>query len=365
MKTSIILPTYKEKDNIVELIQVIFDTLQPDGLDFEIVVVDDNSPDGTAEVVRRQFDGNVRVKLWVRTEERGLATAIRYGIEHSDGDILVFMDTDFNHDPAIIPQMIKFLEYYDIIIGSRFVMAGGMEDRFRQFSSLVYNYGIRLLFGTPVHDNLSGFFSIYRNKLESMDLDQVYYGYGDYFIRAVDGGPQARLQYAGNPGLLSTAEARAQQNPVCFNPHPIQPGFAGAARQIVDREDAVSQEQHPTSLIIRQKNNRRRTRLPPKTGRMRPQRQRPASRKPGQWPPTTPPKQAGLCRNWTKGRAPPPLTTFRKPCSAPPKPAPPPMWMSAICPTPCRIWTKGRARDRWMRFRKPSLKQPGQAHPPK
>jgi dolichol-phosphate mannosyltransferase len=93
------------------------------------------------------------------------------------------MDTDFNHDPAILPQMIKFLDHYDIIIGSRFVMAGGMEDRFRQFSSLIYNYAIRLLFHTPVHDNLSGFFSIHRQKLEALDLDQIYYGYGDYFIR--------------------------------------------------------------------------------------------------------------------------------------------------------------------------------------
>lgn len=183
MKTSIILPTYNEKDNIVELIQAIFAVLASDSLDFEVVVVDDNSPDGTAEAVRRNFDGDGRIRLFVRTQERGLATAIRYGIDHTAGDILVFMDTDFNHDPAIIPQMIKFLEYYDIIIGSRFVMAGGMEDRFRQFSSQLYNYAIRLLFGTPVHDNLSGFFSIYRDKLVSMDLDQIYYGYGDYFIR--------------------------------------------------------------------------------------------------------------------------------------------------------------------------------------
>lgn len=183
MKTSIVLPTYNEKDNIVELIQAIFATLQPDGLDFEIVVVDDNSPDGTARVIRQSFGQDGRVNLFVRTQERGLASALRYGIEQASGQILVFMDTDFNHDPVIIPQMIKFLEYYDIIIGSRFVMAGGMEDRFRQFSSLVYNYGIRLLFGTPVHDNLSGFFSIYREKLITMDLDQIYYGYGDYFIR--------------------------------------------------------------------------------------------------------------------------------------------------------------------------------------
>ena len=183
MKTSIILPTYNEKDNIVELIQVILTTLEPLDLDFDIVVVDDNSPDGTAEAVQQNFNNDERIKLLVRTQERGLATAIRFGIDHSTSDILVFMDTDFNHDPAIIPQMIKFLEYYDIIIGSRFVMAGGMEDRFRQYSSRIYNYGIRILFGTPIHDNLSGFFSIYRNKLTALDLDQVYYGYGDYFIR--------------------------------------------------------------------------------------------------------------------------------------------------------------------------------------
>jgi dolichol-phosphate mannosyltransferase len=183
MKTSIVLPTYKEKENIVELIHAIFQALAADSLDFEIVIVDDNSPDGTADMVRQNFQNNGQVKLFVRTHERGLATALRYGVEHSDGDILVFMDTDFNHDPALLPQMIKFLEYYDIVIGSRFVMAGGMEDRFRQFASLVYNYAIRLLFGTPVHDNLSGFFSIDREKLVSLDLDQIYYGYGDYFIR--------------------------------------------------------------------------------------------------------------------------------------------------------------------------------------
>ncbi|MDM8519657.1 glycosyltransferase [Anaerolineales bacterium HSG6] len=183
MKTSIILPTYKEKDNILELIQAVFTVLEPTNIQFEIVVVDDNSPDGTADVIRAYHSHDQRVKLFVRTEERGLATALRYGVDQSDGDILVFMDTDFNHDPAIIPQMVKFLEYYDIIIGSRFVMAGGMEDKFRQFSSSLYNQAIQLLFNTPVHDNLSGFFAIYRDKLTAMDLDQIYYGYGDYFIR--------------------------------------------------------------------------------------------------------------------------------------------------------------------------------------
>lgn len=182
MKASIILPTYNEKDNIVELVQAIFKAIPPT-IDYEVVIVDDNSPDGTAEAVVRCFGNDPRLKLFVRVQDRGLASAIRYGIEHSSGEILLFMDTDFNHDPALLPQMISFLEFYDIIIGSRFVMSGGMEDRFRQYCSLVYNWGIRLLFGTPVHDNLSGFFAIYRNKLLSMDLNQIFYGYGDYFIR--------------------------------------------------------------------------------------------------------------------------------------------------------------------------------------
>lgn len=182
-KTSIILPTYKERDNIVELVQAIQRRLEPEGFNYEVVIVDDNSPDGTAEAVRTAFGINSRVRLHVRTQERGLATALRYGAEHSQGEVLVFMDTDFNHDPQAIPQLIKFLEYYDVVIGSRFVMRGGMQDRARYVFSFVYNLGLRFLFGTRVWDNLSGFFAIYRSRLLELDLDQVFYGYGDYFIR--------------------------------------------------------------------------------------------------------------------------------------------------------------------------------------
>lgn len=182
-KASIILPTYNEKDNIVELVHAIHRHLEPGGFNYEVVVVDDNSPDGTADTVRAVFGDDSRLKLHVRTQERGLASALRYGAEHCDGEVLVFMDTDFNHDPAMIPQLIKFLEYYDVVIGSRFVMRGGMEDRTRYIFSFVYNLGLRFLFGTRVWDNLSGFFAIYRDKLLELELDQIFYGYGDYFIR--------------------------------------------------------------------------------------------------------------------------------------------------------------------------------------
>jgi dolichol-phosphate mannosyltransferase len=183
MRVSIVLPTFRERDNIVDLIDAIEASLQ--GLEVEVIVVDDNSPDGTADVVRARMQQRVTppVRLFVRTQERGLATAIKFGLRQATGDVVVVMDTDFNHDPKMIPQMVKFLEYYDLIIGSRFVMGGGMEDRFRYFYSFLYNFFVRLVLGTQVQDNLSGFFAMSRGKLMSLDLDRIFRGYGEYFIR--------------------------------------------------------------------------------------------------------------------------------------------------------------------------------------
>lgn len=183
LKVSVILPTYNERDNIIDLIEAIESYLEPEDLDYEIVVVDDNSPDGTAQAVQERFGDRPQVHTFVRRQERGLATAIKHGVLNSAGEVIVVMDTDFNHDPKMIPQMIKFLEYYDLVIGSRFVMGGGMEDHLRYRLSFVYNLFVRLLFRTQIQDNLSGFFSMYRDKLFAMDLDKIFYGYGDYFIR--------------------------------------------------------------------------------------------------------------------------------------------------------------------------------------
>lgn len=182
MQVSVILPTYRERDNIVDLIDAIEANL-PD-LETEVIVVDDNSPDGTADVVRERMKcPTLPIRLFVRTDERGLATAIKFGLRQATGDMVVVMDTDFNHDPKMIPQMVKFLEYYDVIIGSRFVMGGGMEDQFRYNYSFLYNLFVRLVLHTQVQDNLSGFFAMSREKLMLLDLDRIFRGYGEYFIR--------------------------------------------------------------------------------------------------------------------------------------------------------------------------------------
>jgi len=184
MKISLILPTYNERGNVVDLIKAIEKNMEQENWDYEILVIDDNSPDGTAEIVREyQLEGTSNLNCLVRENDRGLATAIKFGIQQSNGEVIVVMDTDFNHDPVMIPQMVKFLEYYDMVIGSRFVVGGGMEDWRRYFNSLMYNLFVRLLLRLQVQDNLSGFFAAKREKIHSLDTDYIFRGYGEYFIR--------------------------------------------------------------------------------------------------------------------------------------------------------------------------------------
>lgn len=179
---SVILPTYNERDNIVDLVNYIIETLEGT-VNYELILVDDNSPDGTAEVVRQEFGGNANIRLHVRNNERGLATAIRKGIELSAGSVVVVMDTDFNHDPKYIPQFLNLIQFYDVVVGSRFLYGGGMYSRWRYYASLLYNGFIRFFLGIPITDKLSGFFAMRRESLGEIDSDRIFYGYGDYFIR--------------------------------------------------------------------------------------------------------------------------------------------------------------------------------------
>ncbi len=199
LDVSIVLPTYNERDNIGDLIDAIHWELATLSWRYEILVIDDNSPDKTADIVRQRFApgeedkvdaglasySNGHVRLYVRTKNKGLANSVREGLERATGQTLVVMDTDFNHDPAMIPQMVDMLRHYDLVIGSRFVMRGGMEDVVRYQLSLIYNMFIRFLLHTQIQDNLSGFFAVRRERLFQLQpkFDAIFHGYGDYFIR--------------------------------------------------------------------------------------------------------------------------------------------------------------------------------------
>lgn len=181
LDVSVILPCYNERGNIVPLVSELLQVLEE--WDFEILVVDDNSPDGTADAIREAFAQDQKVRLIVRTEDRGLAKSVRAGIELARGDIVVVMDTDFNHDPAVVPLLCHVAERADIVIGSRFIFGGGMVNPWRYYASYLYNIGMRLTLGTRIDDNLSGLFAASRARISELDFDKIFFGYGDYFFR--------------------------------------------------------------------------------------------------------------------------------------------------------------------------------------
>ena len=180
-RISIILPTYNEKGNIVKLIKEIKRNLI--NYKKEILVVDDNSPDRTAGEVAKHFRHDHEIRIIIRKKNRGLANSILDGIKHSRYNIIAVMDTDFNHDPKTLNLMVKLIEYTDMVIGSRFIYGGGMDNLLRYYLSFLYNIVMRIILGTQLNDNLSGFFVMKKSKLKNLNLNEIFYGYGDYFFR--------------------------------------------------------------------------------------------------------------------------------------------------------------------------------------
>jgi dolichol-phosphate mannosyltransferase len=184
MQVSVVLPTYDERDGIAELVAEIVAIARAGRLDFEVLVVDDASPDGTAAHVEEAFRAEPAVRVHVRRGERGLASAVRRGIVEARGDFVVVMDSDGNHDPALLPLMLRCAEDFEVVVGSRYVLGGGMlTSAFRYWASYAFNILIRVVVGLRIHDSLSGYLAFRRDLLDRLDPDTIFYGYGDYAVR--------------------------------------------------------------------------------------------------------------------------------------------------------------------------------------
>ncbi len=176
---SVILPCYNESGNIVPLIDAIHRELA--FCRHQVVVVDDNSPDGTYKLVQeKNYDF---VKAILRTTDPSLAKSIRKGLEEADGNILVVMDSDFSHNPSYLGQMVKNMDYYDCVTASRFLYGGKMNSRFRHLASWLFNVFVRVITRQSITDSLYGFFSIKKEVLQKLNYDKIFWGYGDYGIR--------------------------------------------------------------------------------------------------------------------------------------------------------------------------------------
>jgi dolichol-phosphate mannosyltransferase len=206
-KVSVILPTYNEKDNIGELISRILSSVPGEK---EIVVVDDDSPDGTAQAVRSLYGENPAVRLIVRKRERGLTSAIQRGIDESRGDILVWMDCDLSMPPEKIRELVAAIDPggCDAAVGSRYVK-GGADVRTGSGKAMLFlhtalSYAITrfasLLLWPGFRDWTSGFIALRSSVIRRMRLSG---DYGEYFITMMYGILKAGFKVREVPYVLT------------------------------------------------------------------------------------------------------------------------------------------------------------------
>ncbi len=174
-KILVVTPTYNEAENIV---QFIHDVLEKDPR-LDILIVDDNSPDGTASMVKELQKTNSHILLLERPGKMGLGTAYVAGFKFAlekGYDAVFEMDADFSHDPKEIPAMLEMINTCDLVIGSRYV--GGVRVLNWPIRRLMLSYGAsiytRFVTGLPVKDTTAGFKCFRRKVLESINLDNVH-----------------------------------------------------------------------------------------------------------------------------------------------------------------------------------------------
>jgi len=176
LKFSIVVPTYKEAGGIERMITTLTGIFKTNGLDGEIVVVDDNSPDGTGDIVDRLESEGYPVRCLHRPGKLGLSSGVIDGWKFArpESQALGAMDADFSHDATILPEMVNALANgYGLAIGSRYVRGGGITNwpLKRKITSLVAIALAKPL--TPVRDITSGYFLVRREALEGVELDPI------------------------------------------------------------------------------------------------------------------------------------------------------------------------------------------------
>ena len=174
MKSVIILPTYNEAENIQDIIQKIFDC-QPL---FNIIIVDDNSPDGTGDIADELANNDSRVSVIHRGKKTGLGTAYVMGFKaalEKGADLIFEMDADLSHDPKYLKDFLIAIKKHDLVIGSRYVKGGSIEGwKFlRILLSKLANLFVSCFMIKPLRDFTAGYRCYRRDALEKIDLDKI------------------------------------------------------------------------------------------------------------------------------------------------------------------------------------------------
>ncbi|HZZ82556.1 MAG TPA: glycosyltransferase family 2 protein [Gemmataceae bacterium] len=178
---TVIVPTFREVENLPILVPQVANHLADAGISFEIVVVDDNSQDGT-DAACAKLAASFPLRLLVRTQDRGLSSAVLHGMRHARGSLFVVMDADLSHPPEKVPDLVKALQTdgADFVIGSRYTPGGGTDENWGLFRWLNSKFATLLAWPlTSTHDPMAGFFAIRRATFEAAaPLDPIGYKIG-------------------------------------------------------------------------------------------------------------------------------------------------------------------------------------------
>jgi dolichol-phosphate mannosyltransferase len=193
----LILPTYNEAENLEPMVRAVLPRLAEGGKSATILVVDDASPDGTGRIADRLAGELPELRVLHRPRKDGLGRAYLAGFAaalEGGADLVLQMDCDFSHDPADVPRLMAAADASDLVLGSRYVPGGGVENwalrrRIQSRGGCAY---ARLILGVPVRDLTGGFKCWRRSALEALDFDGVdAHGYGfqiEMTYRAVQAG---------------------------------------------------------------------------------------------------------------------------------------------------------------------------------
>ena len=177
MNTYIVIPTYNEAENLPLMVEALFKL--PVG-DLNILIVDDNSPDGTgmiADSLKTENPG--RVSVLHREGKQGLGTAYIQGFQlclSKGAEAIIQMDADFSHDPGEVISLLENLDMYDMVLGSRYIKGGSLDDRWAAWRKSLSSFGnlyARVILGIPVLDVTGGFRAWRRETLLGIPLDRV------------------------------------------------------------------------------------------------------------------------------------------------------------------------------------------------
>ena len=177
MKITFVIPTYNESENLPKIAAALFDLNIPD---FNLLIVDDNSPDGTGQLAEElgvQYGG--RLTVLHRPGKMGLGTAYIEGFKKAmqDGaNAIGQMDADFSHPPAKVLELVNAIGQYDVVVGSRYVTGGQLDERWPMWRKMLSGFGniyARTILGIPLRDVTGGFKLWKRSTLEGMPLDSI------------------------------------------------------------------------------------------------------------------------------------------------------------------------------------------------